>query len=103
MAKFVLTYTGGGPMPDSAEDREKIMTAWMGWFGGLGAAVADGGNPFGGASTVTAGGVSDGSASGTTGYSVLEAADLSAAVEMAKGCPILAAGGAVEVHEALDM
>lgn len=103
MAKFVLTYTGGGPMSDSAEEREKVMSAWMGWFGSLGAAVVDGGNPFGAASTVTASGVSSDNASGTNGYSILHAPDMAAAVTMAQGCPILAAGGAVEVHEALSM
>jgi hypothetical protein len=103
MAKFVLTYTGGGPMPATDAEREAVMSAWMGWFGGLGAAVKDPGNPFGGQSTVTSGGVSDGSSSGTNGYSILDAGDMAAAVEMAKGCPILGAGGSVEVHEALDM
>lgn len=104
MAKFVLTYSGGGPMPETQEAREAAMAAWTGWFQGLGSAVTDMGNPFGGASTVSAAGVTEGSRSGLTGYSIVEAADRAAAVAMAAGCPILRAdGGSVEVHEALAM
>ncbi len=103
MAKFVLIYSGGGPMPQSEVEREAVMAAWTGWFGGLGSAVVDAGNPFGGSSTVTSGGAADGTSSGVNGYSILDAEDLSAAVEMAKGCPMLFAGGTVEVHEALEI
>ena len=38
-------------------------------------------------------------ASGLTGYSVLKADSLAAATTLAKGCPVLAHGGAVEVYE----
>jgi hypothetical protein len=107
MAKFVLTHSGGGPMPETDVEREAVMSAWMSWFGGLGAAVVDAGNPFGdpfgGSSTVTAGGVADGTASSISGYSILDAADLASAAEMAKACPTIGAGGIVEVHEALDI
>lgn len=99
MAKYVLIYSGGGPMPQTDAEREAVMSAWTRWFGGLGSAVVDAGNPFGSSSTVTANGVSDGTSSGANGYSVLEATDLPAAADMAKGCPMLAAGGTVEVHE----
>ena len=36
---------------------------------------------------------------GVTGYSVVSADSLEAALEMAKGCPHLAANGGVEVYE----
>jgi YCII-related domain len=103
MAKFVLTYSGAPPMPQTDAEREAVMSAWMGWFGGLGAAVLDPGNPFGASSAVTSGGVSNGGGSGLNGYSVVDAADLAGAVEIAKGCPMIGAGGTVEVYEALDM
>ena len=103
MAKFVFTYSGGGPMPQTEAEQKAVLDAWMGWFGGLGAAVLDPGNPFGASSSVTSGGVADGTTSGVNGYSIVDAADLGAAVTMAKGCPILSGGGSVEVHQALDM
>jgi hypothetical protein len=102
MAKFVFVYTGGS-MPEDEAAREAGMAAWGAWFGSLGSAVTDPGNPFAGASTVTAGGVTEGSSSGASGYTVVDAADHAAAVEMAKGCPILQHGGTVGVHEALAM
>ena len=66
--------------------------------------MIDGGNPTGLAKTVTSGAVKDGGgANPLTGYSLLTAADINAAVALAKGCPILDAGGSVEVAEAIDM
>ena len=38
-----------------------------------------------------------------TGYSVVVADSLDAAVEIAKGCPHLAANGRVEVYETIDV
>jgi hypothetical protein len=37
------------------------------------------------------------------GYSIVKAASLDAASEIAKGCPILSVGGSVEVREIIDM
>lgn len=99
MAKYVLVYSGGGPMPETDEGRQAVMAAWTSWFGGLGAAVVDPGNPFGASSTVTAAGAADGNSSGANGYSILQADTLDSAVTMAKGCPMLGIGGSVEVHE----
>jgi hypothetical protein len=38
-----------------------------------------------------------------SGYSLINADNIDAAVQHAKGCPILAVGGTVEVAEAIDM
>ena len=102
MGKFVFAYTGGGA-PASEAEGAKVMEAWMGWFGQLGAAVVDGGNPFGASTAVRADGSSGAAAAGLTGYSVVSADSLATAAALAKGCPILAAGGTVEVYEAMDM
>ena len=100
MANFLLAYKGGGPPPASEEEGQKVMNAWMGWFGSLGEAVVDGGNPISGSKSVGSGGViSDGAASGLTGYSVIKADSLDAAAQLAKGCPHIASGGTVEVYE----
>lgn len=97
MAKFVFAYQGGG-MAETPEEGEKVMAAWMNWFGQLGEAVIDGGNPFG-ASAVVGGG--DGAA--LTGYSIVDAPSLDAAAAMAQGCPVLSSGGSVSVFEAIAM
>ncbi len=104
MARFVLTYTGGSGMPESEAEQAEVMAAWGAWFGQLGDAVEDGGNPFAASKTVSpSGDVADGGVAGLTGFTVLDAASLDAAVDMAKGCPVLTNGGSVDVYEALDM
>jgi hypothetical protein len=104
MGKYVLVYRGGGGMPESAEEQEAVMAEWIGWFGELGDAVVDAGNPFGASMTVaTDASVSDGNKAGLGGYSILNADSLAKAADLAKGCPVLAAGGSVEAYEALDV
>ncbi len=100
MTKYLLGYHGGG-MPATPEEGQKIMAAWGAWMGGLGAALVDGGNPTGPAKTIAKDGkISDGGgANPLTGYSIIEAASLDAAVKLASTCPILASGGSVEVAE----
>jgi hypothetical protein len=103
MAKYVLVYKGGG-MGDSPEEQQKAMEAWMNWFGALGAAVVDGGNPFGPSSSISSGGkVTDGGGSALSGYSIVEADSMSDATAKAQGCPVLSSGGDVEVYEALPV
>jgi hypothetical protein len=46
MANYVLAFRGGG-MPATEEEQQQAMAAWGAWFGGLGSAVVDAGNPFG--------------------------------------------------------
>jgi hypothetical protein len=96
MGKYVYVYSGGG-MAETPEAQEQSMAAWGAWFGELGSAVQDMGNPFGAATVV-----GDGAAS-ATGYSIVGAPSLEDAATLAKGCPILAYGGAVAVHEAIEM
>jgi hypothetical protein len=104
MGKYVLVYTDGGGMAESEPDMQAIMAEWGAWFESLGAAVADGGAPFGPSSTVAANGsVSSGAAAQLTGYSILEAGSLDAAAKLTAGCPVLAAGGAVQIYEAIDV
>ena len=103
MPKFIFVYHGGKAPSDPAE-QERVMAAWGAWMGGLGSALVDGGAPVGMSRTVSPSGVADdGGANPVSGYSMVEAADQDAAAEMAKGCPILADGGSVEVAEILSM
>ena len=97
MGKYVLAYKGGR-VAETDEEREAAMQAWGAWFGALGSAVVDAGNPF--SSSRAVGG--DGS-SGLTGYSILSADSLEAASKLAEGSPVLANGGSVEVYEVLEV
>ena len=86
-------------MAETEAAQQATMAAWGAWFGSLGAAVVDGGAPFG----AERGGRRRGAKAGLTGYSILDAADLAAAVALAEGCPIVADGGTVDVYEAIDV
>jgi hypothetical protein len=103
MGNYLYAYRGG-KRAETDEERERVMAAWGAWFGQLGDAVVDGGNPFGASASVSGdGGTSDGAPSGLGGYSVIRADDLAAATELAKGCPVLSDGGAVDVYETLEV
>ncbi len=103
MTKYVFAYHGGG-MPESPEEQARVMAAWEAWFGQMGSAVVDGGNPVGDVRTVGHdGSVTAGGTNPISGYSLVEAADIDAALAHAKGCPILESGGSVEVAETLEM
>lgn len=81
------------------------MKEWVDWMGSLGKALIDGGNPTGKSMTIAAGGkVSDGGgANAVSGYSIIEASDLDAAVKLAKSCPQTKSGGSIEVGELMPM
>mgnify|MGYP001430212388 CR=1 FL=1 len=51
MAKYLFVFHGGKAPTDQAEIK-KTMDAWGAWYGSMGAAVIDGGNPVGKSSTV---------------------------------------------------
>ncbi len=102
MANYLLTYHGEGGMPTSAEETEKIMAVWTAWFTKLGAAVVDGGNPASRAKAISPDGSVMDATSSPTGYSIIKADTLDHAVELAKGCPVLAAGQVVLVTETFD-
>jgi hypothetical protein len=103
MAKYLLNYHGGG-MAEGEEAQAKVMAAWGAWFQTLGSALADGGNPVSQSKTIAAdGSVSDGGGSNpSTGYSLIEADNLDAAVGLAKDCPVLSSGGSIEVAETFN-
>jgi hypothetical protein len=104
MAKYLLVYHSGGAPSNPAEVQE-VMNAWGAWFGALGSAVIDGGNPVGKSYTVKPDGsvVDNGGANPASGYSLIEASGIEDALAKAKGCPLLKAGGSIEVAQAMDM
>jgi hypothetical protein len=101
MGKYLFAYRGG-MMADTDEQRQAVMQAWGQWFGELGQAIVDPGNPFAGSNSVNGNG--GGSAdSQLTGYSVIKADSLEAASALAEGCPVLKDGGSVDVYETIEV
>jgi hypothetical protein len=104
MANYMFAYSGGNGLAADEAERSNRLAKWGEWFGQLGTSIVDGGAPTGTAKTVgTGGSVSDGGSRGLTGYSIVSADSLDSAVELAKGCPVLESGGAVDVYEAIAM
>lgn len=103
MAKYLLAFKGGS-MPEGEEAGAQVMAAWEAWFTSVGAAVADPGNPSSKSRTIAANGTvgPEGPAS-LSGYTILSADSLGAAVAFAKTCPVLAGGASIEVIETFDV
>ena len=103
MQKFMLAYHGN-PEFASPEEGQAHMQLWRSWMESLGSAIVDPGMPVGKSSTVTRDGVIDnGGANPISGFTVLQADNLAAALDMAKACPHVKAGGHIEVAPTIDM
>ena len=104
MANYVFAYSGGNGVSADEAERNAQMAKWGQWFERLGPAIVDGGAPTGSAKTVgTGGSVTEGGSRRLSGYSIVSADSLDSAVQLAKGCPVLEVGGAVDVYEAIAM
>jgi hypothetical protein len=102
MGKYVYVYKGGS-MPQTDDEREALTAAWTSWIGGLGETFVDIGNPFGSSAAVRPDGSNGAASSGLSGYSIVQASSLDDAVGKAKGCPVFAGGGSVDVYETFEV
>ncbi len=102
MANYLFVYYGG-MMAATPAEQKKSMDAWMGWFGKLGKAVVEKGAPTKPGKVVSKSGAKSIRANPVTGYTVIKADNLDAAVVMAKGCPSIPEDGQVAVYELLPM
>ena len=99
MPRYLLAYHGGH-VDESQEGRERVMKEFGEWFAELGPRLIDPGNPIARAVTVDGGTVSDrGGSNPVSGYTVIEADDMEAAIELVKRGPIVHGGRTVEIAE----
>ncbi len=101
MPNYIFAYHGGST-PETEAAQKETMARWTSWMETHAAAFVDRGAPVGQSSTVSKDGVADnGGANPLSGYSIVTAADLDAAIAVAKGCPILDEGSIeiAEIHE----
>lgn len=102
MSNYIIAYHGG-KKPESPEAGAEHMAKWKAWIGNLGDAVVNPGTPLGKSKMVSAAGVSDDAGDqALTGFSVVEADSIEAALDMAKACPFLDIG-TIEVAEMKSM
>lgn len=107
MARYMLVYKGEATSMEemTPEEGAEVMAKWMAWMGKIGPAMSDVGSPFGPGSSVVDDG-SMGSAASLTGYSIVEAENMDAAVSLTDGHPYLSDGGgnyAIDVFELLPV
>ena len=102
MSNYLLLYHGGSRSEDPAQ-QAKDMQAWTDWFAQLGSALVDGGNPASQTHEIKAdGSVSPLNGGAPTGYSIIKADSIDAAVSLAKGSPLLQGNGSIQVVETVD-
>lgn len=104
MPTYLFAYHGG-MKPETPEEAEMTRAAWAAWFRAMGPAVIDAGNAVGSSRTVRAGIVSNsGGANPVSGYSLIRAATLTAAIDHARGCPMVQdRSGTIEVAEIIEI
>jgi len=107
MANFMLIFRGGNASADSPEQMQQHMQRWLTWFEGLsrsgvykgqGAPLEQGGKVVRGSRKTVSDGPFAEAKDLVGGYAIVEAKDLDAAVEIARGCPAYEKEGAVEVR-----
>lgn len=103
MPNYLFVFYGG-MMPENPRDQKKMMDTWMAWFAKLGNAIVEKGSPTIPGKIVRKSGVRAIGANPITGYTVVKAASMDKAVEMAKGCPGVADGsGQLAIYELANM
>ena len=101
MPKFVFAFHGGG-MPRTKEEGERVMAAWDRWYQDMGGRLADPG-PRSASQRPSTGGVAE--TAGPTRFrrELRLRRQHRRRRRVAKGCPILADGGTVEVAPVMEM
>ncbi|NND82833.1 MAG: hypothetical protein HKN50_10435 [Gammaproteobacteria bacterium] len=103
MPQYLITYLGT-PQPATPEEGQQHMAKYRAWLSSLGDAAVSPANPVKNARVVAPdGSVTEGSNTGMSGYTIVEAADDAAALEIVRACPFLEVGGSLEVSELMQM
>ena len=103
MTRFVFIYhapDAPASEPPTPDQMGAVMAEWMAWGDRVGDGLVDFGTPLAGGVRVAPGETAP-SAREVSGYSIIEADDLDAAIELAKAHPHLNMPGGceIEVHE----
>ena len=103
MAQYIIAYLGGD-QPSSPDEGKQHFAKYKEWLSSLGDSAVSPANPFKNTSIVNPDGtVTTGSVTLMSGYTIIEADCMEAALEIAKACPFLDIGGSLEVSELMQM
>jgi len=103
MKQFVLVYLGGN-QPSDPEQGSKHFEKYMGWLTSLGDTIVVPTIPLKDTTTVSSDGtIKQGGSSAMSGFSIIKADSMQAALSIAQACPFLEIGGSLEVSELMEM
>ncbi len=111
MSTFLFLFRGGRMREMSPQELQESMGRWAAWTGELtkkghyagGHPLAEEGRSVVGKKQAITDGPFGETKDIVGGYILVTASDLNAATELARGCPIFARDGAVEVREVREM
>jgi hypothetical protein len=95
VTKYVFSFR----VPADYAPNAGTSAEWQAWFAGLGPALVDIGNAV---TEYASLGDVGGSGSRMIAYSVVSAEDMNSALALAKDCPVMRAGGGVEVGPVME-
>lgn len=102
MKQFVLVYLGG-KQPSSPEESHKHFTKYMEWLSSLGESIVIPTIPLKDTNTVSPDGtIGQGGSSAMSGFSIIKAESMEAALSIAQSCPFLEIDGSLEVSEMMQ-
>ena len=103
MSQYIISYLGGN-QPATPEEGKQHFAKYKEWLSSLGDAVISPANPFKNTATVNSDGtITAGSTTTMSGYTIIDADSIEAALSAAKACPFLDIGGSLEVSELVQM
>ena len=103
MSQFVLVYLGGN-QPSNPEEAENHFSKYVKWLSSLGDSVVSPTIPLKNTNTVSPDGtVREGGSSAMSGFTIIKADSMEAALSIAQACPFLEIGGSLEVSELMQM
>ena len=103
MTQYVIVYIGGN-QPSTPEEGKQHFAKYQEWLASLGDTAVSPMNPLKDTSTINPDGtVTAGSKTSMSGYTIIEAQSMEAALTIAKACPFLDIGGSLEVSELVKM
>ena len=102
MAEFLMVYHGG-PMPETDDEITHEMARWGDWMNSLDGQLIEPGASVGKSKTLSASVITDdGGANPVSGYSIVEAENIEAALSLIKSFPHLD-NGTIELAPLIDM
>jgi len=103
MKQFIFAYLGGD-QPSDPEESSMHFTKYMEWLTSLGDAVVIPTIPLKDTNTVSPDGtIGEGGSSAMSGFSIIKADSMEAALSIAQNCPFLEIDGSLEVSEMMQM